>query len=103
MDPAPQRARMRCGQDAARAARAGAELAGPVHPADDAAGGERVSGALDDGPLVELLDGLAVFARRLREFLRVHDRAPEGAVGDVAVRVAEIDAIRIERRAQRTA
>ena len=60
---------------------------GALHPADDAPGGELVRDPLDERRVLELFDGLIVLARRPREFLRVHGRAPERMIGHVAVRV----------------
>ena len=85
------------------AERARAELAGAVHPADDAAGCEILGDALDQRCFVDLLDELTVLARDARELLRVDRRPPERMIRDVAIRIAEIDAVGIERRAERAA
>ena len=80
--------RMRRGQDAAVPEGARPELRGAVHPADHAAGGERVGDSFDEHGVVELRDVLVVLARRARQVLGVDDRSPEGMIGDLPVRVA---------------
>ena len=80
-----------------------AELGGAIHPADDAAGGELVRDPFDQRRVVELFDDLVVLARRPRQLLPVDRRSPERMIGHVAVRVAEIHAIGIERRPERAA
>ena len=85
------------------AERARAELGGAVHPADDAAGGELVGDPFDQRRVVELFDGLAVLARRPRQLLGVDRRSPERMIGHLAVGVAEVDAVGVQRRAERAA
>ena len=96
---------VRRGEDAAVAERARAELGGAVHPADDAAGGELVARCVRCS---------AVVARRLstarpssradaRQLLGVDRRTPERMIGHVAVGVPEVDAVGVERRAERAA
>ena len=76
---------------------------GAVHPADDAAGGELVRDPLDERGVVELVDVLIVFPRRPGEMRGIDRRAPERMIGHVAIGVAEVDAIGVERRAERAA
>src|SRR5579862_4440134 len=95
--------RVRRGENAAMAEGAGAELRGAVHPADDAAGGELVGDALDQLSLAKLFDLLPVFSRRPRQLVAVHRRPPERMIRHVAIRIAEIDPVRVERGAQCTA
>ena len=46
---------------------------------------------------------LAVLSRGPRQLLRVDRRTPERMIGHVAVGVAEVDAVGVERRAERAA
>ena len=72
-----------------------------IHPTDDASAGELVRNPLDERRVTELFDRLAILARRLREFLRIDLRAPEGMIGHVLIRIAEVNAVGIERRPDR--
>jgi hypothetical protein len=80
-----------------------AELAGTVHPADDAAGSELVGDALDEDAVLELFDDLIVFARGPGQLLAVDRRTPERVIGHIPVGIAEIDAIGVQRCAERPA
>src|SRR5262249_21008001 len=88
-------------ENAAMTERARTEFAGAVHPADDAPGGELVCEALDQGALVEHLDRLTVLARRAREVIGIDARTPERMIGHVQVGIPEIDAVCVQRRAER--
>src|SRR5207237_3072669 len=90
---------MRRGQDTAMSEGARPELRCAVHPADHAVGRELVGNPFDHRGVFERNDYLIVLARRPRQLLRVYLGSPEGMIGHVAVRVAEINAVGVERRA----
>src|SRR5439155_25265867 len=72
-------------------------------PPDDAARCEVVGDTLDQLRLVELLHALAVLARRAREIVCVDGGTPERMVGYLAIWIAEVDPVRVQRGAQCTA
>src|SRR5207253_5252837 len=88
VEPIARLARVRRRQDAAMAERAWSELACALHPPDDASRGELVGHALDERRLVQLVDRLAVLARRAREVAGAHRRAPERMIGAIAGGIA---------------
>ena len=79
------------------------ELGRAVHPADDTSRRELAGDEIEQRRLVELLDALSILTRRAGELLRVDARSPERVIGHLAIGVAEIDAVRIERGAKRAA
>ena len=64
VEPIAHADRVRRGEQTAMAQRARPVLAGAVHPADDAVGGEIGRDPLDERAVVELVDMLIVFPRR---------------------------------------
>src|SRR6266540_5651692 len=92
---------MRRGENAAVPECARTEFARPLHPPDDPPGGEIIDNALDQRRLVELLYALTVLARRSRETGCIDGRTPEWMIGHVAIGIAKIDSVRVERCTQR--
>ena len=82
------------------AERARTEFAGTLHPADDPSGGELVGNAVDDCQVVQHFDDLAIFARDARKLLAIDRRTPERMIGNVAIRIAEVQAIGVQGCAQ---
>ena len=77
------------------------ELRRAIHPADDAAGGELGGDVFEQISVDELIDDLAILASGARELPRIRTRTPERVIGNLAIRMTEIDSVRIERRAER--
>src|SRR5262245_37410793 len=88
------------GENAAMAERSRSELAGALHPANDATGVECVRDSLDQLWIGEFLDVLTILPRYAQQILRVHMGAPEWMIRQVPVRLAKVHTVRIERRAQ---
>ncbi len=76
------------------------KLQGAVDPADDAARREVVGHPLDQDVLVQILERQIVLLGQPQEVRGVGQGTPVGVVGRVAVRIAEVDAVGVERRAQ---
>src|SRR5438552_7217078 len=93
---------MRRRPQAAMAERAWTKFTGTLHPADDTASDEIVGDTVDEQRVVEFLDALAVLPCSSRKASAIDGGTPEGMVGHVAIRVVEVDPIRIQRCAQRT-
>ena len=80
----------------------GPSSARAVHPADDLAAGQRRRDALEERRLVrQLVEREAVLARDPRQLVGVDRRAPERMVGQLAIGLPEMDAVGVERRAER--
>src|SRR5260370_34794341 len=94
--------RVRRGEDTAVTERARAELEGAVHPPYNTTCGEIVRNLTDQPIVIELIDEMSVFSCQPSQFTSVYSRAPERMIGRLAVRIAEVDPVRVERRAQRT-
>src|SRR5205823_13338388 len=92
------------GENAAVAKRARAEFAGALEPADDPPGGKLVRDATEKLALAgQVRDRQSVLGGDAQELGRIDLRTPEGMVGHIEVRAAEMDPIGIERSAQRAA
>ena len=102
IDPVAHLRVVRRGQNAAMAERARAEFERTLHPADDASCHQIVRGLFDQRPFIEFVDELTVFAGDARKLGAVHGRAPEWMIGDIAVSVAEVNAVGVQRGAERT-
>ena len=94
---------VRSRQNAAVAQSPRSEFGGAIHPADDTARGQIVGDPLDQRVLVQFFDKLAVFVCHFCQPGPVNRRPPERVIRDFAVRVAEVDTVRIERGAERAA
>ena len=103
VEPVAHRGVVRRGEDAAMAERARAEFESPIHPADDRAL-RQLGGDLLEQPLViDLVERQPILAGDAEQRLRIDRRPPIGMVGEVAVGTAELDAVGMERGAERAA
>ncbi len=101
VQPVAHRRIVRRGQDAAMAQRARPEFERAVDPADNLVGRERIGDFLDHQPASARRN--SIFLRDPKQGRFVGFRPPIRMVGHGPVRLAEQDAVGIERRAQRAA
>ena len=103
VEPVAHFGRVRRGEDAAVPERARSEFQSAIHPPDDAAGDEIVGDPIDQFRVVQFVPGLTILTRQLRQRGLLHRRSPERMVGDLAIRIAEVNAVGIQSGAQCTA
>src|SRR5439155_2091338 len=89
--------------DAAVAEGTRAELAAPLHPADDAARRQLIRDARDQFVLArDLFGGQSIFQRDADQLACIDGRTPVGMSGHLTVRLREMNPVRVERGAERT-
>ena len=74
-----------------------------IHPTHDVAFRQVLGHAIQQAWLVQFLHRHTVFPRQLGERIGLQGRAPEGMVGKLPVRIAEVDSIGIQRCTHGTA
>src|SRR5262252_6241905 len=81
-----------------------AEFGCALHPADNPSGCQLAGDPRDHGRVVrERLDRLSVLRCDACQLLAIDGWSPEWMVRDIPIRIAEIDAVGVQRGAKRTA
>src|SRR5215470_8778793 len=99
VEPITHFGRMGRRQDAAVAKRARPELKRALHPPHDSGGRQIIGNLIDERAVLEFHGQVTVFSCEPGQLRSINRRPPKRMVGQIAIRVSEVNAVAIKSRA----
>src|SRR5215472_6791824 len=99
VEPVAHFGRVRRREDAAVAQCARAELKSALHPTHDVASHQIISDLIDKRTLLEFHGEVTVFSCEPSQLRSITRRSPNRMIGYIAIRISEVNAVALQRRA----